>query len=246
MKKSLECLYSGNKASLDGIQASLGATESADVFAENYDMAKQRQLEEGAYSNAIEVWKFEMNEARKRGDVYTSRLGIRRLAWDWIQAMKPVLAEHIERIRPHYVNSEGTEMVTPMDRDTESARLEYVWLTALSVEKLCAITIMEVIRLHMSEVKNNGCKAGNLISEIGRAVEREIQAADLVKKENRGLLPKSLNLRQLFAKKNRAEQYASQFHNRLVNGMSGGTTHWPFEWRQDIRAKVSLVSLQAN
>ena len=63
-------------------------------------MDQQRSLEEGAYASAIEVWKHEMNEARKRGDVYTGRLGLRSLAWDWVQAMKPVLEKHIENIRP--------------------------------------------------------------------------------------------------------------------------------------------------
>jgi DNA-directed RNA polymerase len=236
MRKSLQCLYSDDPSQLATFP--LHAIESPDTVENDYEMEMQRQLEEGAYSSAVEVWKHEMDEARKRGDIYASRLGIRSLAWDWVQAMKPVLEEKIERMRPKNLNASGKETVPSVERDTETQKMDWMWLAALPVEKLCAITIMEIIRLHISDGRANGCKAGVLITAVGRAVESEIQATDLVNKENRGLLPKSLNLRQLFNKKTRAEQYAASFHRKIVKGMKNGVTSWPFEWRQDVRARV--------
>src|SRR5579862_9736694 len=246
MQKSLECLSTENKSSsLERISDSLSAGESPEAFASAYEMASQRQLEEGAYTSAIEVWKHEMNEARNRGDVYVGRLGIRALAWDWIQAMKPVLQARIEQVRPKYINAEGREIVPSIEKDTETAKMDHLWLTALPVETLCAITIMEVVRLQASDTRSMGCKAGNLIQQIGKAVEQEIQASDLVKKENKGLHPKHLNLRQLFAKKTRAEQYASKFHREILRGTKTGVTHWPFEWKQDVRARCSAVLISS-
>jgi DNA-directed RNA polymerase len=179
-----------------------------------------------------------MNEALKRGEVYTSRLGMRTLAWDWVQAMKPVLENHIENIRPKYQNSEGLEIFPSVEKDTENAKMDHIWLSALPVETLCAITIMEVIRSQANEARSMGSKAGNLISKVGKAVEKEIKASDLVKKENKGLHPRHINLRQLFAKRTRAEQYAARFHQELLKGTKGGVTHWPYEWRLDVRARV--------
>ena len=245
MRKSLESLLTHDKTALQNISESLSSVESSEVFSINYDMARQRQLEEGAYTSAVEVWKHEMNEARKRGDVYAGRLGIRDLAWDWIQAMKPVLLEHIERIRPKYVNSDGEDILPSIEKDTESAKMDHLWLTALPVETLCAITIMEVVRLQISDTRSMGCKAGNIIQTVGKAVEREIQASDLVKRENKGLLPKNLNLRQLFAKKTRAEHFAAQFHRDIVKGAKVGVTHWPFAWNQDVRARCAAVLISS-
>jgi DNA-directed RNA polymerase len=188
--------------------------------------------------SAIEVWKHEMQEALKRGDVYTSRLGMRTLAWDWVQSMKPVLSVHIENIRPKHVNIEGKPLIPQIAKETDSAQMDHLWLTALPIDTLCAITIMEVIRSQANEARSMGSKAGNLISKIGKAVEKEIKASDLVKKENKGLHPRHMNLRQLFVKRTRAEQYATQFHREIVNGSKRGVTHWPYEWRLDVRARV--------
>lgn len=243
MRKSLECLYSTDKSSFDKLSESLTPGESAEIFENHYDMDRQRQLEVGAYTSALEVWKYEMAEARKRGDVYAGRLGIQNLAWDWVQAMKPVVEAHIERLRPKHLNGDGKEIWPGIDKDTEANRMDYVWLTALPVETLCAITIMEILRCVGGDTRMNGCKAGPIIISIGRAIEREIKASDLVRKENRGLLPKNLNLRQLFAKRTRAEQYAAAFHRELVNGTKEGQTYWPFEWNVEVRTRCTALLL---
>jgi DNA-directed RNA polymerase len=240
MRRSLECLYDQvNKSeTFEKVSQALDSSESPELFKDNYEMAQQRALEEGAYSSAIEVWKHEMNEAMKRGSVYTGRLGIRSLAWDWVQAMKPVVEAHIENIRPKNVNHSGQELRVPLDKLASDARIDHLWLTALPIETLCAITIMEIIRFQVNEVRSVGCKATSVMSRVGRAVESEIQACDLVRKENKGLHPRHLNLRQLLAKTHYAERYAAKFHSELVKGTKGGVTHWPFEWNQEVRTRV--------
>ena len=202
-------------------------------------MDQQRSLEEGAYASAIEVWKHEMKEATKRGDVYTGRLGLRSLAWDWVQAMKPVLERHIENVRPKDVNLDGKELRVSLDKMGEGNRLDHIWLTALPLETMCAITIMEIIRFQVTDPRGStGAKATPLIANVGKAVEKEIQAGDLIRKENKGLHPRHINLRQLLTKKNHAERYAAKFHQELVRGAKGGITHWPYEWSQEVRTRV--------
>jgi DNA-directed RNA polymerase len=240
MKKSLETLYSDSERpeAMDKVSDALDGVEPAELFSNTYDMAQQRALEEGAYTSALEVWKFELAESLKRGEVIPGRLGIRGLAWDWVQAMKPVLEQQIINVCPPDVNQYGQEMRISLDKDTESARLDKVWLSALPVETLCAITITEVIRHQVSEARSNGCKATTLIANVGRAVEKEMQAADLVRKENKGLHPKNINLRQLMTRKRTAERYAAKFHKEVVQGTLGGTSYWPYEWRADVRIRV--------
>ena len=238
MRQSLECL-DPDKSTIDNLSDSLASSEPAEIFTNAYEMDQQRSLEEGAYASAIEVWKHEMNEARKRGDVYTGRLGLRSLAWDWVQAMKPVLENHIENIRPKDVNTEGKELRVSLDKIGEGNRLDHIWLTALPLETMCAITIMEIIRSQVTDVKGStGSKASSLIANVGKAVEKEIQAGDLVRKENKGLHARHINLRQLLTKKNHAERYAAKFHQELVKGTKGGFTHWPYEWNQEVRTRV--------
>jgi DNA-directed RNA polymerase len=241
MRKSLECLFTEDekgKAALEKMADSFDFTEPEDVFNSNIEMSRQRQLEEGAYQSAVESWKHEMDVALKRGDVYTDRLGMRGLTWDWVQAMKPVLEEHIERIRPKYFNVEGQPIYASVEKDTETNKMDHVWLTALPIETLCAITIMELIRSQTNEGRTMGSKAANLISIVGKAVEKEIQAKDLVRKENKGLHPRHINLRQLLTKRVVAERYAAKFHKEVLAGLKKGVSYWPFEWRQDVRARV--------
>jgi len=242
MRKSLGCLYQKADKPLpfDKLAESLDTSESPDVFHNGYDMAQQRALEEGAYDSAMEVWKYEMKEGIKRGDVFPGRLGLRGLAWDWVQAMVPILKRHIENIRPVDVNSYGEELKVSCEKETDTNRLDHIWLTALPLETLCAITIMEVIRYQTNETRSVGCKAMNLISKVGTAVEREMKAGDLVRKENKGLHPRTINLRQLFYRRRQAERYASKFHQELINGTKDGVTYWPFEWRRDVRIRVLL------
>src|SRR5947207_2819435 len=236
MRQSLECLNPENKSTFDNVADALEQSESVEIFNNDYEMDQQRSLEEGVYASAIEVWKHEMKEATKRGDVYTGRLGLRSLAWDWVQAMKPVLERHIENVRPKDVNLDGKELRVSLDRMGEGDRLDHIWLTALPLETMCAITIMEIIRFQVTDARGStGAKATPLIANVGKAVEKEIQAGDLVRKENKGLHPRHINLRQLLTKKNHAQRYAAKFHQELVRGTKGGITHWPYEWNQEVR-----------
>jgi DNA-directed RNA polymerase len=238
MRKSLECLFTEDEKARAKMPESFDNAEPEDIFNSNLEMARQRQLEEGAYQSAVETWRHETEEGLKHGRVYTGRLGMRCLTWDWVQAMKPVLEEHIERIRPKYVNADGQPVYANLEKDTETNKMDHIWLTALPSETLCAITIMEVIRSQANEGRSMGSRAGNLISVIGKAVEKEIQAKDMVRKENKGLHPRHINLRQLLTKRPNAVKYAAKFHKEVLTGLKKGVSHWPFEWRQDVRARV--------
>jgi len=242
MRQSLECLYAeSNPATMENLSKALESATSAEeseIFTSNYDMSQQRALEEGAYTSAVEVWQHEMREANKRGDVFAGRLGVKTLAWDWVQAMKPILEAHIEVIRPKNLHSSGKPLRLDMKKDSDNNFLDYTWLTALPVDTLCAITILEVLRVQINEMKGNCCKAVTLIAKIGKTIEKEIQATDLVRKENKGLHPRHINLRQLMGKKHLLERYATEFHNDLLKGNKRGTSLWPYEWRLDVRARV--------
>src|SRR5271170_1024938 len=136
MKKSLESLYSESERpqAMDKVSDALDGAEPAEMFNNTYDMAQQRALEEGAYNSALEVWKFELTESLKRGEVIPGRLGIRGLSWDWVQAMKPILENHIKNVVPPDVNHHGQDMRVSLEKDTENCRLDKIWLSALPVE----------------------------------------------------------------------------------------------------------------
>jgi DNA-directed RNA polymerase len=241
MRKSLECLLEDNESGIiDKVSESLDYNELPEVSQNAPQIARQRALEQGAYMAAIKAWKHEMDEALRGGRIYPNRLGIQSLAWDWVQAMKPVLQAHIENIRPKYLNQKGQQMVPNLEKDTHPARLDHIWLTGLPVETLCAITVMEIVRGHARDTQSMGSKAVVLLNKIGRTVESEMKGSDLIKKENRGLHPKEVNLRQLFTDKTRASRYAVHFHRNIINGVTRGVSVWPFEWNLDVRARVHL------
>ena len=243
MRKSLEILLADDPKALEKASEELESpSESPEVFNDSYDMARQRQLEEGVHASALEVWKHELKQALKRGDVASySRLGMRGFAWDWVQAMKPSLENYIKTVRPRDVNSEGREIVPSIEKDTEASRLDHIWLSALPIETMCAITVIEVIRASTNESKSMSNKASNLIQAIGRAVEKEMRASDVVRKENRGMhrIGTRSVRRLLHHDRRTADFYARRFRKELLQSKNG-VTHWPFEWRLDVRARVYL------
>lgn len=243
MRKSLEILLADDPKALEKASEELEShSESPEVFNDSYSMARQRQLEEGVHASALEVWKHELKASMKRGDgAANSRLGMQGLAYNWVQAMKPRLENHINNARPRDINSEGRETVPSIEKDTDPSRLDHIWLSALPIETLCGITVIEIIRASTNETKTMSNKASNLIQAIGRAVEKEMRASDVVRKENRGMHPKSVNVRRLILHNTRtADIYARRFHKELLQSKSGAT-HWPFEWRLDVRARVYLL-----
>jgi len=239
MRKSLECLCGEDKSDqLEQLAESMDSSESHALAINSHDMAQQRALEFGAYNSAIEVWKHEMKEALKRGEVLTSRLGVKSLIWDWLEAMKPRLEAAIENLRPKDVSYDGAPVRVAESRKMDPQRLDVEWLTALSIETMCAITIMEVLRNFLTDTgQTSSLKASNLINAIGKCVEKEIEAADVLRRENLGLHPKHLNLRQILANKRLGPQYAAKFHKKLITG-SEGMSFWPYEWDMEVRVRV--------
>ena len=240
MRKSLECLYGEDKFNqVDQLAESMDTSESRTLAIDSHDMAQQRALEFGAYNSAIEVWKHEMKQALKRGDVLTSRLGVKSLIWDWLEAMKPRLQAAIDNVRPKDISYDGAPVRVAESRQTDPQRLDADWLTALPIETMCAITIMEVLRIFLTDTgQTSSLKASNLITAIGKCVEKEIEAADVLRRENLGLHPKHLNLRHILANKRLGPQYAAKFHKKLITG-SEGKSFWPYEWDTEVRVRVN-------
>ena len=239
MRKALECLYgTTDKAEMDKVAISLSASEEKEDFESQYGLARQRQLEEGSYATALRLWEYEMNLAIKRGQLFTRRLGVGALTWDWVQALKPVVEKHIEEIRPKDINMAGQQLNQTPEKETEPARLDHVWLTALPIDTLCALTVVEVMKVLVGEQRSIGTRAITVIDRIGRSVEMEMRARDLVKKENRGLHPRDLNIKKLLAKPKRALKYSNDFHQQILDGAKPGYTHWPYQWNPEVRMRV--------
>lgn len=244
MRQSLQCLHGEDKSEqVDQIAEGMDTSEARALAINSHDMAQQRALELGAYKSAIEVWKHQMTEAVKRGDVWTSRLGVRNLVWDWMEAMKPRLQAAIEDLRPKDTSYDGAPVRVALERQMDPQRLDLMWLTALPLETMCAITIMEVLRVFLTETHTTSHKASNMIGVIGKCIEKEIAANDLMRKENRGLLPKQFNLRQISTKRALKERFAAKFHKKLITG-SEGTSAWPYEWDSEVRVRVISFPLQ--
>ena len=247
MRKALECLYGEkDKAAMDKVALAFSPSENQETFDQEYGMARQRQLEEGAYACALKVWEHEMTRAAERGQIFANRLGVGNLTWDWVQAMKPVVEKHIEAIRPKNVNLEGQELHQTPEKDAEPHRLDHLWITALPLDTICALTVIEVLRVLSGEHRSVGLRALTVIDRIGRAVEMEMKARDLVRRENRGLHPRNVNLKQLLQKPRLAERYATEFHQQIIEGSKPGYTHWPYEWNPEVRMRVCFSWLKCR
>ncbi|KAK9448854.1 uncharacterized protein V1518DRAFT_306903 [Limtongia smithiae] len=213
-----------------------------DAF-ELYNQQRQGLLETLALETARERWKYDHDQMIARGDM--SVTNVNEYLWEWHQAMTEQLQEEFKRIE-QLIKSDmvlrtkgGSSSKTTADKQ----RMRYgAFLTLVPAEKLSAITILEVMRLHSTGGPSQMMRTARTVLTVGRAVEMEYNSEQLLKgdaaelgilKPTKAILqnPQEFSRMLSIAKKRNEEQQVIRT--------------WKPEWPDDVKADIgsTLVSI---
>ncbi|RIB09389.1 hypothetical protein C2G38_273120 [Gigaspora rosea] len=191
---------------------------------DQYD--RQTKLEENALHGAIERWKHDYEQMRKRGDTFSGIPSLRKAMWAWHEKLVPLI--EMELKKSIYKNvEEGGECI-----DSQTG----TFLRLLSADKLSAIAILEMLRQSSDSEVIEGMTTTSAIMAIGKSVESEYNAEQLKKKQNRRLFYKDLNIHELFASGKLFNMEIRRFARKIEK--EDIETSWKPDWGSTIRAKV--------
>ncbi|BFZ58477.1 DNA-directed RNA polymerase [Savitreella phatthalungensis] len=166
-----------------------------------FQFARQRMLEENAVDAAMQRWREEHEDMKKRGQLNYKR-SLNAMFWQWKEDMLPLIKEELARVDHRATDNNiknprdkrsGHGPANTFHRDervadyeelkagleTEAAqrtRREYgPLLFLLKPEKMAAITILEVLRCYMT-LGGELAKTAAVVTKIGQALELEYQA----------------------------------------------------------------------
>ncbi|CAG8711581.1 27154_t:CDS:2, partial [Racocetra persica] len=138
---------------------------------------RQTKLEENALHGAIERWKHDYEQMRKRGDTFAGIPSLRKAMWAWHKKLVPLIEMELKKSIEKNID-EGSECI-----DSQTG----TFLRLLSPDKLSAITILEMLRQTSDSEVIEGMTTTAAIMAIGKSVESEYNAEQLKKKQNRKL-----------------------------------------------------------
>ncbi|CAG8445151.1 9865_t:CDS:2, partial [Scutellospora calospora] len=191
---------------------------------DEYD--RQIKLEENALHGAIERWKHDYEQMRKRGDAFAGVPSLRRAMWNWHEKLVPLIESELKKT----ISKKIEEDDECIDSQTGT------FLRLLSADKLSAITILEMLRRTSDSEVVEGMTTTAAIMAIGKSVESEYNAEQLIKKQNRKLFYKDLNIHELFASGKLFNMEIRRFARKIEK--EDIETSWKPDWGSTIRVKA--------
>lgn len=155
-----------------------------DIFLEEFNQDRQRELESKSFDAAKERWKHDFEDAKSRGDLNIKK-SLNVKLWEWYNDMVPLMKEEINRCKKLVENQKwdikGTRHLSPDDK----ARSDYApYLVLVNLEKMCVITILELLKLQSSGGVSEGMRTARAVLSVGKAVEMEFRSETLLKSEH--------------------------------------------------------------
>lgn len=189
---------SGPKHNYHAIYRQLPLEERA-RFSEALDVVnepRQKRLELRGLDGAREKWKHEFDEMQQRGGLTLSKL-LNAQLYRWYAEMLPLVKEEVAKCK--------AQLEDPREAWRDKARAAYApYLVLLPPKKLCVVTILELLKLNSTGGIVDGMRAARAVIAVGRAVELEYRAQQLLKTEKRyARLPKQW--RRVLSKQTDAE-----------------------------------------
>ncbi|SCU83460.1 LADA_0C11584g1_1 [Lachancea dasiensis] len=154
--------------------------KALDTF--NHD--RQHQLENRATDAAKERWKHDFEEAKARGDLsIQKKLNIK--LWEWFNQMLPLVKEEVKRCTDIANKAVSDPSLSSQEKKQNKARQEYgPYLTLVDPEKMCVITILELLKLNSTGGVIEGMRTARAVISVGKAIEMEFRAELLLKNES--------------------------------------------------------------
>ncbi|TGZ84706.1 DNA/RNA polymerase [Ascodesmis nigricans] len=201
----------------------------------SFQVARQKLLEDDAYTSAQEVWKKDHESLAQMGLAQLSG-NVNALLWEWHQTMVPLIMQELDRVA---LAEEDTTAVAAADR------LQYgPFLRLMPPEKIAATTILEIVKLQNSAKTGEGIKSSSAVLQVGNILEQEYYAQEISKKKHRDLIGNMdrAELQELFsnARKFRMNFRKSQKIAQEKNQQEANADMM-FSWPAAVKAKLGAV-----
>ncbi|AAS51450.1 ACR224Cp [Eremothecium gossypii ATCC 10895] len=153
--------------------------QAFDSFLEDFNSERQCDLESRSVTAAKQRWKHEFAEAQARGALSVQR-SLNAQLWEWYLGMIPLLKEEVKACRELL----ASDILLTERRPHIRSRLEYApYITLVNPEKMCVITILELLSLNSTGGVSEGMRTTRAVLAIGKAVEMEYRSEALLKSE---------------------------------------------------------------
>ncbi|CEP64943.1 DNA-directed RNA polymerase LALA0_S15e00892g [Lachancea lanzarotensis] len=169
------------------IHKNLKTEEEREAFAkalDEFNQDRQLQLEHRATDAAKERWKHDFEEAKARGDLsIQKKLNVK--LWEWFNQMLPLVKEEVKRCAEVASDSVQEGTLSAKEKKQNKARQDYgPYLTLVDAEKMCVITILELLKLNSTGGVMEGMRTARAVISVGKAIEMEFRAELLLKNES--------------------------------------------------------------
>ncbi|SCV02225.1 LAMI_0G17040g1_1 [Lachancea mirantina] len=150
---------------------------------DEFNQDRQHQLENRAIDAAKERWRHDFEEAKARGDLsIQKKLNVK--LWEWYKCMLPLVKEEVKRCSQMMHGTTNETDLSTQEKKQNKARLEYgPYLTLVNPEKMCVITILELLKLNSTGGIIEGMRTARAVISVGKAIEMEFRAEQLLKSE---------------------------------------------------------------
>ncbi|SCV99723.1 LAFE_0B01090g1_1 [Lachancea fermentati] len=228
--------FDKDKENIDffAIYKTLKTEEEKERFAkalDEFNQERQHQLENRATDAAKERWKHDFEEAKARGDLsIQKKLNVK--LWEWYNQMLPLVKEEVSRCSQVMENTSETDDLNAQERRQNKARMDYgPYLTLVNPEKMCVITILELLKLNSTGGIIEGMRTARAVISVGKAIEMEFRAEQLLKSESRVF--KDIN--------KKSHEFKMLVQNARATFRSMKIESSKILWPQEARAKIGSI-----
>ncbi|AGO11467.1 AaceriACR224Cp [[Ashbya] aceris (nom. inval.)] len=205
--------------------------QAFDSFLEDFNSERQCDLESRSVTAAKQRWKHEFAEAQARGALSVQR-SLNAQLWEWYLGMIPLLKEEVKACRELLAQ----EFVSTAGNPQLRSRAEYApYITLVNPEKMCVITILELLSLNSTGGVSEGMRTTRAVLAIGKAIEMEYRSEALLKSEKSIFKEVRANSNEF---KKLVQRAKATFRNTQIEESK-------VLWPQNIKAKVGslLISM---
>ncbi|CAN3359250.1 DNA-directed RNA polymerase, mitochondrial [Diutina catenulata] len=161
-----------------------------------FNEPRQQQLEVRGLDGAREKWKHAFEEMQKRGGLNLSK-NFNSQLFKWYNELLPLVAAEAESCRKLVKGEVDPTQLSDEEKKLMLHREHYApYLLLVPPEKLCVITILELLRLNSTGGIVDGMRAARALIAVGKAVEIEYRSQHYLKVENKTSSKKARSTQQ--------------------------------------------------
>lgn len=212
-------LYQNEKDKIDffEIQKSLSNEDKIkfNELLEEYNDIRERQLEAYGVDAAKEKWKHEYEEILKRGTLSLDK-NLNAQIFKWYQDLLPYVEEEVALCKKLVNGEVDYEVLTKGEKQEMDKRSFYApYFILVAPEKMCAMTILELLKLNGSGGIADGMRLARALLSVGKAIECEHHSQSLIEQEGRS-----------FSKKKNVQDWKKLLRARTYKGKVESMDQW--------------------